>query len=92
MQMLGRCPGDRRLCSVLLSLAKLGHRGGQVEEAGQQRGDGERAVAAYVADQCEQPSGSAQPVSAAGVKRDTPIGQAGGPVIGVCRPPQLRIM
>ena len=45
---------------MLLSLAKLGHRGGQVEETGQQRGDGERAAAADVADQCEQPGGGAQ--------------------------------
>jgi hypothetical protein len=59
MQMLRSSPGCRCLRGVLLSLAKFGHRGGQVEEAGQQRGDGERAVAADVADQCEQPGGSA---------------------------------
>jgi hypothetical protein len=55
MQMLCRSPGSRRLRGVLLSLAKLGHRSGQVKEAGHQRGDGERAVAADVADQREQP-------------------------------------
>jgi hypothetical protein len=35
MQMLSCAPGGRCLRGVLLSLAKLGHRGGQVEEAGQ---------------------------------------------------------
>ena len=77
---------------MLLSLAKLGHRGGQVEEAGQQRGDGERAVAADIADQCEQPGGGAQLRSAVGVRRNTSVGWAGGPVICVRRPPQLRVM
>src|SRR5437879_7009 len=91
MQMLCRSPGSRCLRGVLLSLAKLGHRGGQVEETGHQRGNGERAVAADVADQCEQPCGGAEPVSAAGVKWDTSVGWTGGPVIGVCRPPQLRV-
>jgi hypothetical protein len=57
MQMLSSSPGGRCLRGVLLSLAKLGHRGGQVEEAGHQRDDGERAVAADVADQREQPGG-----------------------------------
>ena len=56
VQMLSCSPGGRCLRSVLLSLAKLAHRGGQVEETGHQRGDGERAVAADVADQCEQPA------------------------------------
>jgi hypothetical protein len=49
MQMLSCPPSGRCLRSVLLSLAKLGHSGGQVEEAGQQGGDGEHAVAADVA-------------------------------------------
>jgi hypothetical protein len=35
MQMLGCSPSCRCLRCVLLSLAKLGHRGGQVEKAGQ---------------------------------------------------------
>ena len=53
VQMLGCSPGGRCLCGVLLSLAKLSNRSGQVEETGQQRGDSERAAAADVADQCE---------------------------------------
>jgi len=61
IQMLGCSPGGRCLRGVLLSLAKLGHRRGQLEEAGQQPGDGGCAVAADVADQCEQPCGGAQP-------------------------------
>jgi hypothetical protein len=91
MQLLGRSPGGRCLGGMLLSLAKLGHRGGQVE-AGQQRGDGERAVAADIADQCEQPGGGAPLGSAAGVRRDTSVSRTGGPVIGVRRSPQLRVM
>jgi hypothetical protein len=91
MQMLRRSPGGRCLRGVLLGLAKLGHCSDQVEETGHQRGNSECAVAADVADQCKQRSGGAQPVSAAGVKRDTSVGWAGGPVIGVCRPPQLRV-
>jgi hypothetical protein len=59
MQMLSCSPGGRCLRSVLLSLAEFGHRSGQVEEAGHQRDDGERAVAADVADQREQPGGGA---------------------------------
>jgi hypothetical protein len=54
MQMLGSSPGGRCLRRVLLSLAKLSHRGGQVEEIGHQDGDGERAVATDVAEQREQ--------------------------------------
>lgn len=67
MQMLRRSPGGCCLRGVLLSLAKLGHCGGQVEETGHQPGNGERAVAANVADQREQTCGGAEPVSAAGV-------------------------
>jgi len=74
MQMLGCSPGGRCLRSVLLSPAKLGHRGGQVEKTGHQHGDGERAVAADVADQREQPRGCAQLGSAAGVRRDASVG------------------
>ncbi len=91
MQVLGCSPGGRCLRCVLLRLAKLGHRGGQVEETGQQRGDGERAAAADVADQREQPGGGAQLVSAARAKRNASIGWASGPVIGVRRSPQLRV-
>lgn len=40
MQMLGGSPGGRCLGGMLLSLAKLCHRDGQVEETGQQRADG----------------------------------------------------
>jgi len=72
--MLSCSPGGRCLRSVLLSLAKLAHRGGQVEETGHQRGNGERAVAADVADQCEQPGDGTQLVSTAGAKRNASIG------------------
>ncbi len=74
MQMLCRSPGGCCLRSVLLSLAKLGHRGGQVEETGHQRSDGERAVAADVAYQCEQPGDGTQLVSTAGAKRNASMG------------------
>jgi len=74
MQMLCRSPGCCCLRSVLLSLAKLGHRGGQVEETGHQRSDGERAVAADVAYQCEQPGDGTQLVSTAGAKRNASMG------------------